>query len=105
MRRASSASSSRPMSGYTLMSRRYWSNEPSSYDDFLLRLVTAIRMAAPESGEHPVTRGLTRGQVASRNIARCGTATANSETTALSRLSSVVGDWLGQLQLALPTAG
>src|SRR6185312_1534475 len=28
------------------MSRRYWSNEPSSYDDFLLP-VAAIRTAAP----------------------------------------------------------
>src|SRR5688572_284730 len=34
MRCASATSSSREISGYALMSRRYWSSEPSSYADF-----------------------------------------------------------------------
>src|SRR5690242_20632619 len=63
------------------MSRRYWSSEPSSNDDFLLRLVTAIRMAAPESGERPDHAGPTRGQVAPRGGARCVTATAKLQGT------------------------
>src|ERR671929_570837 len=33
------------------MSRRYWSSDPSSYDDFLCD-GTAIRTAAPASGQH-----------------------------------------------------
>src|SRR5687768_8505072 len=34
MRCASATSSSREISGYALMSRRYWSSDPSSYADF-----------------------------------------------------------------------
>src|SRR5215216_2401401 len=42
IRWASRTSSSREMSGNALMSRRYWSSDPSSYDDFL-RWVAGIR--------------------------------------------------------------
>src|SRR6185437_9482436 len=38
------------------MSRRYWSNEPSSYDDFLLP-VAAIRTAAPCAAGHEARAG------------------------------------------------
>src|SRR4026208_14171 len=48
-------SSSRGISGYALMARRYWSSEPSSYDDFLLP-VEAIR-TAKGSGRAGVVRG------------------------------------------------
>src|SRR5918999_2454471 len=50
MRCASETSSSREMSGYALMSRRYWSSDPSSYEDFRWGLgFPLIRAPAPSA--------------------------------------------------------
>ena len=52
---ANATSAARVLSGYMLMSRRYWSREPSSYDDFLGG-VEAMRVDPGDDGPSQVGR-------------------------------------------------